>query len=142
MYKSCPQRTCNFVLSQFSIYSTESHTKPSLPDNERILYAALAPSPQTSTILKSACRTWEDHLWAQISIMCEEKESMELRKLGGSFWEGSIEAVEKGVKEMSAADEEREEEDWVKEVTETLDSLKGVVVSEGYLFPYTQSWRC
>jgi nuclear pore complex protein Nup107 len=63
--------------------------------------------------------------------MCEEKQSMELRKLGGSFWEGSIEAVEKGVTEMSAADEEREEEEWVKEVTETLESLKGAVVSEG-----------
>ncbi|KAF9448694.1 hypothetical protein P691DRAFT_800405 [Macrolepiota fuliginosa MF-IS2] len=104
---------------------------PSLPENERVLYAALAPSPQTSTVLKSACRTWEDHLWAQISIMCEEKENMELTKLGGSFWEGGVEAVEKGVKEMSVADEEREEKEWVKEVTETLESLKGVVVSEG-----------
>lgn len=66
--------------------------------------------------------------------MCEEKETMELTKLGGSFWEGGVEAVEKGVKEMSAVDEEREEQDWVKEVTETLESLKGVVVSEGYVF--------
>lgn len=63
--------------------------------------------------------------------MCEEKQNMELTKLGGSFWEGGVEAVEKGVKEMSAADEEREEQDWVKEVTETLESLKGIVVSEG-----------
>ncbi|KAF5346850.1 hypothetical protein D9756_010620 [Leucocoprinus leucothites] len=110
---------------------TRAALNPSLSENERILYAALSPSPQTSTVLKSACRTWEDHLWAQISIMCEEKETMELTKLGGSFWEGSVEAVEKGVKEMSAADEEREEEEWIKEVTETLESLKGVVVAEG-----------
>lgn len=63
--------------------------------------------------------------------MCEEKQRMELAKIGGSFWDGSVEAVEKGVKDMSPDDEEREEQEWVEEVTETLESLKGVVVSEG-----------
>ncbi|KXN92482.1 hypothetical protein AN958_07429 [Leucoagaricus sp. SymC.cos] len=110
---------------------TRAALNSSLSDNERILYAALAPSPQTSTVLKSACRTWEDHLWAQISIMCEEKESEELFKLGGSFWEGGTDAVEKGVKDISAVDEEREEQGWVKEATEALESLKGIVVTEG-----------
>ncbi|KAF9448699.1 hypothetical protein P691DRAFT_759710 [Macrolepiota fuliginosa MF-IS2] len=107
---------------------TRTALNPSLPKNERVLYAALAPSPQTLTVLKSACRIWEDHLWAQISIMCEEKENMELMKLGDSFWEGGVEAVEKGVKEMPAVDAEREEKEWVKEVTETSKSLKDVVV--------------
>lgn len=104
---------------------------PSLSEIERIFYAALVPCPHTSSVLKAACRTWEDHLWAQISIMCEEKEVIELTKLEGCFWEGGAEGVEKGVKEMSVIDEEREEQDWANEVTETLESLKGIVVMEG-----------
>ncbi len=71
--------------------------------------------------------------------MCEEKQKMELAKLGGSFWDGGVEAVEKGVKDMSPEDEEREEQEWVREVTETLESLKGVVVSEGYVRPHPTS---
>lgn len=105
--------------------------QPSLSEIERTFYAALVPCPHTSSVLKAACRTWEDHLWAQISIMCEEKEVMELTKLEGCFWEGGAEGVEKGVKEMSAIDEECEEQDWANEVTETLESLKGIVVTEG-----------
>ncbi|KAG5649870.1 hypothetical protein H0H81_001707 [Sphagnurus paluster] len=102
-----------------------------LPDHERILYAALAPSPQTSAVLKMACRTWEDHLWAQISIMCEEKESMEMAKLGGGFWEGGLAAVEEGVREITQEEEDEEEEAWEREVVETLDSLKAIPITEG-----------
>ncbi|TFK71838.1 hypothetical protein BDN72DRAFT_816969 [Pluteus cervinus] len=104
---------------------------PSLPDYERLLYAALAPSPQTSTILKAGCRTWEDHLWAQLSIMCEEKQSMEMTRLGGDFWEGGPEAVEKGVREVTKEEEEVEEEEWEKEVVGALEGLKSVGVIEG-----------
>ncbi|KAH9075675.1 107-domain-containing protein [Lactarius deliciosus] len=53
------------------------------------LYAALAPSVQTSGVLKSACRTWEDALWATISVLCEERLSEALARLGGGFWEPS-----------------------------------------------------
>ncbi len=102
-----------------------------LADHERVLYAALAPSPQTSLILKSTCRTWEDHLWAQISIMCEEKETMEMTRLGGSFWEGGMSTVEKGVRWVSQETMEIEEEEWEKEVVSTLDGLKSVHVEEG-----------
>lgn len=63
--------------------------------------------------------------------MCEEKESMEIGKLGGSFWEEGVEGVRKGVRDVPVEDEDREEQEWVKEVTETLESLKGVAVSEG-----------
>ncbi|KAF5320046.1 hypothetical protein D9611_010388 [Ephemerocybe angulata] len=89
-----------------------------LSDQERLLYAALAPSPLTATILKSACRTWEDHLWVQISIICEEKESLELSRLSGSFWEGG-------------EPEEVDQEEWEEEVIETLDTLQDVAVLEG-----------
>ncbi|EKM74849.1 hypothetical protein AGABI1DRAFT_80653 [Agaricus bisporus var. burnettii JB137-S8] len=115
----------------WKITCTKAALNSALSENERILYAALVPTPQTSTVLKASCRTWEDHLWAQISIMCEEKESMEIGKLGGNFWEEGVEGVRKGVRDVSVEDEEREEQEWVKEVTETLESLKGVAVSEG-----------
>ena len=105
--------------------------QPSLPEYERVLYAALAPSPQTRAILLSACRTWEDHLWAQISIACEEKESSEMLKLGGSFWEGGLVAIEKGVRALSEEEMEAEEDEWTKEVTSALDTLKTIDVAEG-----------
>ncbi|KIK67022.1 hypothetical protein GYMLUDRAFT_69211 [Collybiopsis luxurians FD-317 M1] len=110
---------------------TRAALNVSLADYERVLYAALAPSPQTSLILKSACRTWEDHLWAQISIMCEEKQTMEMSRLSGSFWEGGMPAVEKGVRAVSRETMENEEEEWEEEVRNTLEGLKSVHVDEG-----------
>lgn len=104
---------------------------PSLPDYERVLYAALAPTPQTRAVLMSACRTWEDHLWAQISIACEEKESSEMLRLSGSFWEGGLAAVEKGTKLISEDERAVEEGEWKKEVTAALDTLKTVDVADG-----------
>ncbi|KAJ3988288.1 nuclear pore protein 84/107 [Lentinula detonsa] len=110
---------------------THAALNTALADYERVLYAALAPSPRTSLILKSACRTWEDHLWAQISIMCEEKQTMEMSRLGGSFWEGGMVAVEKGTRTVSREKMEEEEEEWEEEVRGTLDGLKSVHVEEG-----------
>ncbi|KAG6906112.1 hypothetical protein DXG01_015860 [Tephrocybe rancida] len=119
-----------------------------LPNHERELYAALAPSAQTAGVLRGACRTWEDHLWAQISIMCEERESGEMEKLGGGFWEGGLKAVEIGLWEEEEEDEGKaerereEEEDWVDMVAETLEALKDVAVAEGlgseHAFHYSQ----
>ncbi|KAF8332220.1 hypothetical protein F5887DRAFT_1080882 [Amanita rubescens] len=63
---------------------------PNLPNLERTLYAALCPSPQTFPILRSACKTWEDHLWDTLSVICEQRESAELDRLASyfsSFWE-------------------------------------------------------
>ncbi|KAF9488030.1 nuclear pore protein 84/107 [Pleurotus eryngii] len=103
---------------------------PALPQSERVLFSALAPSPQTSTILKSACRTWEDHLWAQLSIVCEEKESMEMALLANkSFWEGGEVTDDSGG--TIDIDREQEEEEWEKEVVGTLEGLKSVAVFEG-----------
>ncbi|KAJ3503194.1 hypothetical protein NLJ89_g8543 [Agrocybe chaxingu] len=103
-----------------------------LSDQERLLYASLAPSPQTASLLKSASRTWEDHLWAEISVICEEKESMELGKLAaGSFWEGGVDAVEKTVQDLPRWIQKEHEEAWEKEVVRTLEGLQGVAVLEG-----------
>jgi nuclear pore complex protein Nup107 len=112
-------------------------TQPSLSDPERVLYASLAPSPQTSAVLKSACRTWEDQLWAQISVMCEEKQSAEMLRLGGGFWDGGLEVVEKGVSRVDGGDdagdydEEAEEQEWEREAMGALESLGSVSVLDG-----------
>lgn len=98
---------------------------------ERALYAALAPSPQTSAYLKAACHTWEDHLWAQISVVCEEKESAEMSKLSESFWEGSSASAAVDENVLEEADEEAEEEEWEKEVIGSLESLAQIAVEEG-----------
>ena len=98
---------------------------------ERGLYAALAPSPQTASHLKAACRTWSDHLWAQINVVCEEKETAELARLRESFWENPSEADLLGPDVHAGIDEEAEEEEWEKEVRSSLESLQDVGVEEG-----------
>ncbi|KAK0213959.1 nuclear pore protein 84/107 [Armillaria fumosa] len=110
---------------------TRAALNTDMPEHERVLYAALAPSPQTFSVLKSACRTWEDYLWAHVSIMCEEKESMEMNKLGGCFWEGGKTAVEKGVTFVAEDKQEEEEEEWQKEVFQVLEGLRTVPVEDG-----------
>jgi len=103
----------------------------SLPEPERFFYAALAPSPHSLPTLISACETWEDYMWTHVSVMCEEKAERELSKLGGSFWEGGVEAMEKSVKEMSPIDEGHDQQSWVNEVTERLESLGKITPSKG-----------
>jgi nuclear pore complex protein Nup107 len=63
--------------------------------------------------------------------MCEEKESLEMARLGGSFWEGGLDAVEKGVRAISREAEEAEEEEWEKGVMEALENMKSVAVEDG-----------
>jgi nuclear pore complex protein Nup107 len=94
-----------------------------LSPTERGLYAALAPSVQTSGVLKSACRTWEDALWATISVLCEERQSDALARLGGGFWEPS------GREEDEASEEE--EDAWRADVEQELQALATVQVQEG-----------
>jgi nuclear pore complex protein Nup107 len=93
-----------------------------------MLYAALAPSSQCSDILKSACRTWEDHLWASISVICEEKQSAEMFALGGGFWEGGLATVERG---LNPEPDDNMDEEWERTVDDSLDSLKSIQVQEG-----------
>ena len=120
------------LLSCVLTYQIQSH----LTTAERALYAALAPSPQTSVPLKAACRTWTDHLWAQISVVCEEKESAELKRLRGSFWDGEGE-IEGEPEVLDPEVEEEEEEEWGREVMSSLESLATVAVEDGYVLPPT-----
>lgn len=56
---------------------------------------------------------------------------MEMLRVGGSFWEGGLPAVETGVRVLSAEAEELEAEEWEKEVVGSLEMLKSVAVQEG-----------
>lgn len=113
-------------------YKVNVSFQPNLPDPERVLYAALAPCPQTFSVLKSACRTWEDHLWAQISILCEEKLTADMIKLGGSFWDGGLAILENMPSPPSQEEDAAEEEEWEREATSTLETLGNVQVEDGY----------
>ncbi|KAH9475030.1 Nucleoporin nup107 [Psilocybe cubensis] len=107
---------------------------PALSDHERVLFAAIAPSSQTSSILKSACRTWEDHLWAEINILWEEKINQELARLEkGSFWASGADSLDKGFIVLTEAEMVQREEEWEKEVTKTLVNLDSTAVVDGPL---------
>jgi nuclear pore complex protein Nup107 len=93
-------------------------------------------------VLKSACRTWEDFLWAQVSILCEEKQRAEMLRLDGGFWEGGMTAVEKGVVIPSKEEIEQEELEWEKEVESALRSLSSVEPPEGYVQSYQRNTLC
>jgi hypothetical protein len=107
---------------------TRAALDPRSSPAERALYAALAPSIQTSGILKSACRTWEDALWATISVLCEERQSEALARLGGGFWEPSGRELGEDVEGEAA---EEEEEAWRADVEQELQALATVQVQEG-----------
>ena len=95
-------------------------------------------------MLKSSCKTWHDHLWAKISIVCEAKQVDGLAQLigGGGYWEGGLESVERISAETalptSREREEREkreleveDKEWQQEVVRALESLSHIGVTEG-----------
>ncbi|KAI0668046.1 nuclear pore protein 84/107 [Trametes maxima] len=114
------------VCSQAALSTTLSPT-------ERALYAALAPTTQTSISLKAVARTWEDHLWALVSLACEERLSVGLASIERDcFWENGLGALEGGAAVLAPreADDEAEEE-WENEVVHALEALSNIQVSEG-----------
>ncbi len=113
-----------------------THTvQTTLSPTERALYAALAPTPSTSAVLKTVCRTWEDHLWALVSIACEERLSLGLASIAREcFWESGLGALEGGV--SGATDgavplNPDEDEEWEDDVMKMLEGLGSVQVAEG-----------
>ncbi|KAI0294069.1 nuclear pore protein 84/107 [Multifurca ochricompacta] len=101
-----------------------------LSSAERALYAALAPSVRTSSVLRSGCRTWEDALWATISVLCEERQSEALARIGGGFWEPSGRGGEEGEEVVGEVAEE-EEDAWRADVEQALQALATAQVQEG-----------
>jgi nuclear pore complex protein Nup107 len=73
--------------------------------------------------------------------MCEEKQSAEMLRLGGGFWDGGLEAVDKGMSRIDGDDregsvgaeqyDEEEEEEWEREAVAALESLGSINVLDG-----------
>ena len=103
-----------------------------LSPTERALYAALAPTPSTSAVMKAVCRTWEDHLWALVSIACEERLSLGLARIAREcFWESGLGALESSAAGEANGIPDEEEEEWEADVKQMLEALGGVQVAEG-----------
>lgn len=74
--------------------------------------------------LNSSCRTWEDALWATISVLCEERQSKALARLGGGFWVPSERDSELGeAMWVSVRDGDEEEDVWQTDVELELQTL-------------------
>ncbi|KAG6822367.1 hypothetical protein H0H93_005713, partial [Arthromyces matolae] len=65
--------------------------------------------------------------------MCEERQSAQMEKFGGGFWEKGIQAVDVSVSSSDQFEhrEGEEEQKWVESVAQTLEALKDVAVVEG-----------
>ena len=97
-----------------------------------MLHAALAPSPQTLGVLtQEACKTWEDHLWARVSALCEEKLSEGMRLLGPNFWEYGIKAFD--TPPVNEEDIISSEEMALSEVRRVLGKMSELSVEEGFV---------
>ena len=112
-----PHRTQRMSFLLLSTHASSSETvttilQTTLSPTERALYAALAPTPSTSAVLKAVCRTWEDHLWALVSIACEERLSLGLARIAREcFWESGLGALESSATgETNEVPDEEEEE--------------------------------
>ncbi|EMD36111.1 hypothetical protein CERSUDRAFT_116015 [Gelatoporia subvermispora B] len=114
---------------------TKAALDTTLPPLERALNAVLAPSPQTASALRLACRTWADELWARVCVACEERLERGAREAGahGWYWADDWEGTEDigPDPEDAQMDTEEGEEEWEREVISALESLAGVSVAEG-----------
>ena len=63
-------------------------------------------------------------MWATISVLCEERQSEALARLGGGFWEPSG-------REEEGEPSEEEEEAWRADVEQELQALATVQIQEG-----------
>lgn len=98
--------------------------------SDRLLHAALAPSPQTLGVLtKEACKTWEDHLWARVSALCEEKLSESMQLLGPNFWECGTKALDAPL--VSEEEDVASEHAALEEMRRVLGKLSDLNVEEG-----------
>lgn len=114
---------------------THAPVQPALPDGERTLLAALAPTPQSAHVLALACRTWHDHVWAALGALCEARLARLLAAADGEqFWEGGElpdDARPGAAAVLSADDEEAEEGEWAEETRRMLAALGNVRVEDG-----------
>jgi hypothetical protein len=107
--------------------------QPALPDADRALYAALAPSPETSGVLRRACRTWEDHAWVSVSVACEARLSAALARAGLGAWDAGDDddALGPPGPTFNADEGAAEAAENAAEVAALFDFLNGLKPDEG-----------
>lgn len=123
------QRPLTYVHGSFSRdISLIFYLQTNLAMSERVLCAALAPSRKTLAVLvKEACKTWKDHLWARVATLLEENVSEGLTRQGPNFWDiGKNESGEndlQGTADFGASA--------VEEMREVLSKMADINVEEG-----------
>jgi nuclear pore complex protein Nup107 len=120
---------------------------------ERAIYAAIAPTSTTLPALLPFCKTFEDHLWARIIGLVEDKIETELSKVESqSYWES--EGCARGAFEPSAVPDEEmdtvlepdhnsafEDAEFGRIAKEQLVEIGRIAVSEGYVAVYGRRER-
>ncbi|KAG8935349.1 Nucleoporin nup84 [Tulasnella sp. 418] len=108
-----------------------SSSNPLFSPAMRALLASLCPTPRTFPALLPLMRTWEDHLWARVNMLQQERIWACLESLGG-FWMNGM-----SLKQRVTAGDEAEspavsgEAEWSHEVRKTLAELEQVKVDQG-----------
>ncbi|KZV90878.1 hypothetical protein EXIGLDRAFT_676668 [Exidia glandulosa HHB12029] len=100
----------------------------------RGMYAALAPQRSTLPVLLAQCKTWEDHLWAHINVLFEERLDAQISELKGCFWLSGLDAIQKPKLQLlpdAFESHVQHESAWKQEVFRELEGLQTVAVEEG-----------
>lgn len=115
---------------------------------ERAIYAAIAPTATTLPALLPFCKTFEDHLWARIIGLVQDKLETELSKVANqSYWEsescglGTFEPRKVPDEDMDATSElayngASDDAEWGRIAKEQLIEIGRIAVSEGYVVVY------
>jgi nuclear pore complex protein Nup107 len=108
-------------VSTLPINNPTYNHQTALASSARLLFASLAPSSTTLPTLALALRTWEDHLWARVCALFEDRIDVLLDRFGG-FWNSTgIRSV--GLGESKDVDIETNEEDDEDAFEEQIESV-------------------
>jgi hypothetical protein len=96
---------------------------PTVPAHLRSLYSALSPSSSTLHVLLSSenIRTFEDHLWARVTVLIDERWESVVGSLENRSWKG---ADRNALPEFS-------EEDFEMDVRNVLEGMENIELLEG-----------
>jgi nuclear pore complex protein Nup107 len=114
---------------------------------ERAIYAAIAPTAATLPALLPYCKTFEDHLWARIIGLVEDKFETELSKVANnSYWGsegcglGAFEPISVSEEDDTTSELARnsafEDTEWGRIAKEQLTEIAQITVAEGYVAAY------
>jgi nuclear pore complex protein Nup107 len=101
-----------------------------------LLFASLAPSSATLPTLALGLRTWEDHLWARVCALFEDRIDLLLDRLGG-FWNATgARSVVLGdsVDADVETNEEHDEDVFEEQIENVLKEMETVKVNSRFVF--------